>query len=146
MPSRRLGCSGFTRPHYGRSMSDADLPLIYRLAELDDAQDMVRVELAAQALLAEQGVHLHRLSLPDGIDEPTAWVLALVEELDGPVVGVARLTELEPSLVCLDQVFRSTLNTPTAASGADSCSRSPMPHGGSVTPRSPGLRFAALHS
>lgn len=85
-------------------MSDAELPLVFREAESDDAPDMLRLEQAAHALLTEQGVHLHDLAVPDGIDEPTAWVLALVAELDGRIVGMARLTELDPTLLCLDQV------------------------------------------
>jgi predicted N-acetyltransferase YhbS len=85
-------------------VSDAEHFPVYRLAELDDAQDMIRVEQAAQALLAGQGVHLHDLAVPAGIEEPMAWVLALVAELDGRIVGFARLTELSQALLCLDQV------------------------------------------
>ena len=78
--------------------------LVYRLAEPDDAHDMVRVEHAAQALLAEQGVPLHDLAVPGGIEEPTSWLFALVAELDGWIVGMARLNQLSPALLCLDQV------------------------------------------
>ena len=85
-------------------MSDVQQRLVYRLAEPDDAHDMIRVEHAAQALLAEQGVPLHDLSVPGGIEEPTTWLLALVAELDGRIVGMARLSQLSPALLCLDQV------------------------------------------
>jgi len=44
---------------------------------------MLRVEFAAQALLTEQGVHLHDMALTDDFEEPTAWALAAVAELDG---------------------------------------------------------------
>lgn len=85
-------------------MSDSEQRLVYRLAESDDAQDMIRVEHAAQALLAEQGVRLDDVAVPDGIEEQSAWALALVAELNGRIVGMARLTELGPALLSLDQV------------------------------------------
>lgn len=66
--------------------------------------DMTRLEHAAQVLLAERGVDLRDVTVPDGIDEPTAWVWAMVAEVDGRIVGMARLTELDPGLLCLDQV------------------------------------------
>lgn len=95
----RICASGY-RP----GVSDTDLPLVYRQATSDDAQDMIRLEQAAQALLADRGVHLSDLAVPDGIDEPTTWVLALVAEVDGRLVGMARLCEIDPALLCLDQV------------------------------------------
>jgi predicted N-acetyltransferase YhbS len=85
-------------------VSEVQQRLVYRLAELDDAPDMIRVEHAAQALFAEQGVQLQDLALPGGIEEPTTWELALVAELDGRIVGMARLSQLSPALLCLDQV------------------------------------------
>lgn len=95
-------------------MGDPEMSLGYRPGQLDDAEDMIRVEHAAQALLAEQDVHLQDLAAPDGIDKPTSWVLALVAELDGRTVGVARLTELDPAF-CASPRSQSTLDTPTAA-------------------------------
>lgn len=95
----RIRASGY-RP----GVSDADLPPVYRRATSGDAQDIGCLEQAAQALLAGQGVRLRDLAVPDGIDEPTTWTLALVAELDGRIVGMARLTELDPALLCLDQV------------------------------------------
>lgn len=89
---------------YRPGVSDADLPLVYRQATSGDAKDMIRLEHAAQVLLADRGVDLRDLVVPDGIDEPTTWVWALVAELDGCIVGMARLTELDPALLCLDQV------------------------------------------
>jgi predicted N-acetyltransferase YhbS len=85
-------------------VSDADVPLVYRQATSDDVQEMIRLERAAQALLADRGVHLRDLTVPDGIDEPTTWVLAFVAELGGRIVGMARLTELDSALLCLEQV------------------------------------------
>jgi predicted N-acetyltransferase YhbS len=95
----RIRASGY-RP----GVSDADLPLVYRQATSDDAEDMIRLEQAARTLLADRGVHLSDLAVPDEIDEPTTWVLALLAELDGRIVGMARLSELDPALLCLDQV------------------------------------------
>ena len=62
------------------------------------------VEHAAQSLLAEQGVHLEDVAVPEDFEEPTAWSLAVVAELHRRIVGMARLTELTPQLLCLDQV------------------------------------------
>lgn len=65
---------------------------------------MLLVEQAAQALLVERGIHLERLNLAVDLEEPTTWGLGLVAEMGGEVVGMARLTELTPELVALDQV------------------------------------------
>jgi GNAT superfamily N-acetyltransferase len=89
---------------YRPGVSDADLPLVYRQATSGDAKDLIRLERTAQVLLADQGVDLRDLTVPDGIDEPSTWVWAVVAELDGHIVGMARLTELAPALLCLDQV------------------------------------------
>jgi hypothetical protein len=61
----------------------------------------IRLKQAAQVLLADRGVDLRDVAVLDGIDEPTTWVGALFAELDGRIVGMARLTELDPALLCL---------------------------------------------
>lgn len=65
---------------------------------------MAIVEAAAHALLAAHEVRLGDLSLPEGFEEPSGWTLAVVAELDERVVGMARLTELTPDVIVLDQV------------------------------------------
>ena len=65
---------------------------------------MHRVEQAARAMLKSHGVDLDGLDVPVGLDESTAWDLALVAEVDGRVVGTARLSELNQELLALDQV------------------------------------------
>ncbi len=65
---------------------------------------MEAVEDAARSLLADHGVRLDAITLPDGFEEATAWTLAFVAELDDQVIGIARLTGLTPDLIALDQV------------------------------------------
>ena len=65
---------------------------------------MAHVEEAARALMQEQGISLDFLEIPDDFTEPTDWDLGLVAEVDGHVVGMVRLTELDSDLVALDQV------------------------------------------
>ena len=65
---------------------------------------MAAVERAARSLLDDHGVRLDAMRLPDGFEEATAWTLGVVAELDGQVIGMARLTELTPDLIVLDQV------------------------------------------
>lgn len=65
---------------------------------------MLRVERAAHAIFAEHGVDLNALRVPDGFEEPMQWTLAFVAEVRGRVVGMARLSELDPDLLVLDQV------------------------------------------
>lgn len=62
------------------------------------------VEQAAQELLIARGVDVRHLGINDDLEDPTAWDLALVADNDGDVVGMARLTELTPDLLVLDQV------------------------------------------
>jgi GNAT superfamily N-acetyltransferase len=65
---------------------------------------MLRVEEAARELLREQGVDLDALKIPEYFDEPTSWDFGLVTEVDGYLVGMIRLTELENDLVAVDQL------------------------------------------
>lgn len=65
---------------------------------------MAIVEHAAQALLAAHGVRLGDLEFSEEFEEPSEWTLAVVAEIDNRVVGMARLTELTPDLLVLDQV------------------------------------------
>ena len=65
---------------------------------------MLRVEHAARAILAEHGVTLDTLPVPQQLEEATQWTMAFVAEVDDRVVGMARLTELTPELLLLDQV------------------------------------------
>jgi GNAT superfamily N-acetyltransferase len=75
-----------------------------RRAAVEDAPDMLRVERAAHAIFAEHGVDLNALQVPDGFEEPTQWTFAFVAEVRDRVVGMARLSELNPDLLSLDQV------------------------------------------
>ena len=75
-----------------------------RRADAGDGPEMLRVERAAHALLADHGVHLDALQVPDGFEEPTTWTVAFVAAVRGRVVGMARLSQLEPELLCLDQL------------------------------------------
>lgn len=75
-----------------------------RVASETDSLQMLQIERAAQASLVAHGIDLAELRVPDGFEEPTAWTLAIVAEVDGEVVGTARLTELTPDLLVLDQV------------------------------------------
>lgn len=75
-----------------------------RLASELDSVAMTRVEAAARALLVAEGVDLGALEVPEGFEEPSSWTWALVADVGGEVVGMARLTELSRELVCLDQV------------------------------------------
>lgn len=75
-----------------------------RIAKERDAASMLLVEQAAQALFAGRGIDLGRLHLPADFEEPTTWSLGLVAEMESEVVGMARLTELSPELIALDQV------------------------------------------
>lgn len=81
-----------------------DRAVVVRQACERDTPAMLRVEAAAHALLLAQSVDLHTLEVPEGFEEPTTWGLAFVAEVAGGVVGVARLTELDRELLCLDQV------------------------------------------
>ena len=75
-----------------------------RRADAGDGPEMLRVERAAHALLADHGVHLDALQVPDGFEEPTTWTVAFVAAVRGRVVGMARLSQLDPELLCLDQL------------------------------------------
>ena len=54
--------------------------------------------------MQEQGISLDFLEIPDDFTEPTDWDLGLVAEVDGHIIGMVRLTELDSDLVALDQV------------------------------------------
>jgi predicted N-acetyltransferase YhbS len=75
-----------------------------RTANQTDAPEMLRVERAAHSILADHGVDLETLRVPEGFEEPTQWVLAFVAEVDDQLVGMSRLSELDPGLLALDQV------------------------------------------
>lgn len=82
-----------------------DDELRVRRATAADELAMLRVERTAQAILAEHGVDLDALRVPDGVEEPTLWSMAFVAEMRTRVVGMARLSELEPGILLrLDQV------------------------------------------
>jgi predicted N-acetyltransferase YhbS len=91
-------------PGYRRAVNDDKTVATYRRATAQDAPAMAAVERAAHALLAAHEVRLDALSLPPEFEEPTGWTLAFVAELNDRVVGTARLTELTPDLLVLDQV------------------------------------------
>lgn len=80
-----------------------DAPRLRR-AEVKDAPDILRVERAAQAIFAEHGVDLNALQVSDRFEEPTEWTVALVAEVRDRIVGMVRLSELNPDLLSLDQV------------------------------------------
>jgi GNAT superfamily N-acetyltransferase len=65
---------------------------------------MACVEAAARRMLASDGVDLDSLAVPEGFEQSSVWTLALVAEADGAVVGMARLTQLDQSVLSLDQV------------------------------------------
>lgn len=65
---------------------------------------MLRVEEAARDLMREQGIDLDALKIPEGFEEPMHWDFGLVAEVDGRIVGMVRLTELESDLVGVDQL------------------------------------------
>ncbi len=65
---------------------------------------MLRVERAARAIFAMHGIDLDALEMPDGFEEPTGWTMAFVAEVEGHVVGMARLSELEDDVLVLDQL------------------------------------------
>ncbi len=75
-----------------------------RRATEADAEAVARIEAAARRLLANAGVDLASLLVPDVVAESTGWSFAFVAEVDGSVVASARLTELSDELVSLDQV------------------------------------------
>lgn len=78
--------------------------VLIRVANQRDAEAMLRVEEAARELMREQGVDLGALKIPEGFVEPTGWDFGLVAEVDGQIVGMVRLTELESDLVAVDQL------------------------------------------
>jgi GNAT superfamily N-acetyltransferase len=80
------------------------LPVRVRRATEADADAMARVEASARGLLESEQVDLAALNVPDGVEEPTDWTLALVAQVGDDVVGIARLSELTSEVVSLDQV------------------------------------------
>lgn len=75
-----------------------------RSARPDDAERMTTIEGAARSLLRHAGVDLDTLSLPDGFAESVSWDVAVVAEVEGCVVGMARCTDLGDGWLALDQV------------------------------------------
>ena len=86
---------------------DGTAPVLVRQAAPADAEAMTAVEASAQELLESQGVDLAALRVPEGFEEAATWSLAFVAEVDGEIVGMARLTELSREVICLDQVSSS---------------------------------------
>ena len=85
-------------------MAGSARDFIIRGATQHDAEAMAHVEEAARALMQEQGISLDILEIPDDFTDPTDWDLGLVAEVDGHIVGMVRLTQLDSDLVALDQV------------------------------------------
>lgn len=81
-----------------------DSSVIVRPATDGDRGEIELIEQAARGLLLAHGVDLQALDVPGGIEDPAAWTLACLAEVDGLVVGIARLTALDRRLLSLDQV------------------------------------------
>lgn len=80
------------------------VPFTVREAEPMDEASMLRVEVAARKLLLDQGIDLESL---EPADERIGWDLAYVAyvaEEANLIVGMVRLTALDPSTLALDQL------------------------------------------
>ncbi len=75
-----------------------------RRATEADVDAMTNVEASARQLLEAEGVDFAVLHVSTDVDDPTGWSLAFVAEIEGKVIPMARLTELTPDVVCLDQI------------------------------------------
>jgi GNAT superfamily N-acetyltransferase len=80
------------------------VPFTVREAEAMDAASMLRVEVVARKLVLDQGIDLESLELSD---EPPGWDLAYVAyvaEEANLIVGMVRLSVLDPAALALDQL------------------------------------------
>jgi ribosomal protein S18 acetylase RimI-like enzyme len=80
------------------------VPFTVREAEEMDAASMLQVEVAARRLLLDEGIDLESL---EPFDEPVSWdiaYVAYVAEEANRIVGMVRLTALDPAALSLDQL------------------------------------------